>query len=149
VACPFFMPLEKLEDGSWLHPSRLPLGCGWRGYCTAPGHDGEAPGPEELHDFCNLGYAEQCPRIPRERLWDSVRFGARISVAENAGPQRVQVRYVCERQHLPADYGFLEFDPSRSCWTKAHPDSRVQRMAECFVTAYLESGNRRVKAAAS
>jgi hypothetical protein len=77
VACPFFMPVEKLEDGNWLHASRLPLGCGWTGHCTAPGHENAAPSPEELRDFCNLGYAENCGRLPRERAWDSVRFGAR------------------------------------------------------------------------
>jgi hypothetical protein len=77
VACPFFMPVEKLENGAWLHPGRLPLGCGWSGQCTAPGHAGEVPSQEELREFCNLGYAEGCGRLPRERAWDSVRFAAR------------------------------------------------------------------------
>jgi hypothetical protein len=147
VACPFFMPTEKLENGPWLHPSRLPLGCGWSGRCSAPGHEGEIPSAEELQKLCNLGYADRCPRIPRERPWDSVRFGVRIGVAENAG--RVQVRYVCERGHLPAAHGLLEFDPSPPRWIKQHHDTRVQQMAECFVAAYLERRNHRVDAAAS
>ncbi len=140
MACPFFMPMEKLENGSWLHPSRLPLGCGWSGLCTAPGHDGETPSTEELHDFCNLGYAERCSRFPRERLWDSVRFDVRCIFAsgEDSGTQRIQVRYVCEREHLPSDHGFLEFDISQSRWTKRHEDPRLQRMAECFVASYRE-----------
>ena len=58
MACPFFMPTEKLESGSWLHAGRLPLGCGWSGQCMAPGHAGETPSAEELREFCNLGYAE-------------------------------------------------------------------------------------------
>lgn len=151
MSCPFFMPTEKLEDGSWLHPSRLPLGRGWKGNCTAPGHDGETPSAEELHDFCNLGYAQDCPRLPSERLWDSVRFGlCGVVAAENAGSRRIQVRYVCERGHLPADSGFLEFDPSQACWTKRHPDARVQRMAECFVEAHRERKcHREAEAAAS
>jgi hypothetical protein len=145
------MPTEKLENGSWPHPSRLPLGRGWKGNCTAPGHDGETPTAEELHDFCNLGYAQQCPRLPPERIWDSVRFGlCGAMAAENAGSHRIQVRYVCERGHLPADSGFLEFDPSRACWTKRHPDARVQRMAECFVEAHRERKyGREAEAAAS
>ena len=149
MACPFFMPIEKLENGSWPHPSRLPLGCGWSGHCTAPGHDGETPLAEELRDFCNLGYAELCPRLPRERMWDSVRFIVRIDVAavENTAPHCIQVRYVCERKHLPADYGFLEFDSSQARWTKQHPDACVQRMAECFVETYRQRRNYRIAGA--
>ena len=145
------MPIEKLESGLWLHPSRLPLGCGWSGHCTAPGHEGEAPSGKELHDFCNLGYAEQCSRIPLERSWDSVRFGLRsaVAAAENTDSHRIQVRYVCERGHLPADSGFLEFDLSQSRWTKQHPDARVQRMAECFVEAHRERKYRREAEAAA
>ncbi len=152
MACPFFMPKEKLENGSWPHPARLPLGCGWNGYCTAPGHDGETPSEEELRDFCNLGYAERCPRLPRERSWDSVRFDARTFVAAGEDPsvRRIQVRYVCERVHLPEDHGFLEFDLSQSRWTKRHLDSRVQRLAECFLASYCEGAkNRSVEQAAA
>ena len=62
MACPFFMPTHKYEDGTWLHPFRLPLGGGWKGYCTAPGREGEVPSPEQLHHACNLGYARSCGR---------------------------------------------------------------------------------------
>jgi hypothetical protein len=136
------MPIEKFESGAWPHPVRLPLGCGWRGQCSAPGHDGEMPSDEELQDFCNLGYAEKCPRLPRERSCDSVRFGiyasARTSSFENGSARRIQVRFVYERQHLPAGQGVLEFDPAQDCWIAQHPDARVQRMADCFLKAYLE-----------
>jgi hypothetical protein len=142
LACPFFMPIEKLESGTWLHASRLPLGCGWSGHCTAPGHEGEAPSPEELRDFCNLGYAEGCARLPRHRTWDSVRFGARTvgNDARNGSRRRVHVRYVCERGHRPAGHGLLEFDAHEDevrCSTP-HSDGRLQRMAECFLASYLE-----------
>lgn len=131
--------MEKLVNGAWQHPKRLPLGCGWSGRCTAPEHVGETPTTEELREFCNLGYAEKCFRFPRDRSWDSVRFDARtIAGAEKTESQRIRVRYICERGHLPADYGFLEFDPSQAQWTRSHPDSRVQRMAECFLASYLE-----------
>lgn len=139
MACPFFMPIEKLENSVFLHAGRLPLGCGWSGHCTAPGHEGKTPSREELQDFCNLGYAERCGRLPAERAWDSVRFSARTVADGNAsGTERIHVRYVCERKHLPAEHGVLEFEVAAAHWSGSHRDSRVQRMAECYVDAYLE-----------
>jgi len=144
MACPFFMPVEKLENGAWLHAGRLPLGCGWDGHCTAPGHEGEAPSQKELWEFCNLGYAEGCGRLPPERAWDSVRFAARTVCREgkNGTGGRIQVRYVCERGHRPAEDGTLEFDAAAQRWEQRHRDSRVQRMAECFVATYVEKRKR-------
>jgi hypothetical protein len=144
LACPFFMPIEKLENGSWLHAERLPLGCGWSGHCTAPGYEDEAPSQEELREFCNLGYAEGCGRLPRERAWDSVRFGARTAggSGKNEAGIRIKVQYVCERGHRPSDHGMLEFDAAEARWTRAHSDSRVQRMAECFLESYLQKRKR-------
>lgn len=140
MACPFFMPIEKLENGTWLHASRLPLGCGWSGHCTAPTHEGEAPSQEELQDFCNLGYARACPRLPRERLWDAVRFAGQSvgKGGENGSPGRIRVLYICEREHRPVEHGFVEFDMAEAQWLKRHEDSRVQRMAECFLASYME-----------
>jgi hypothetical protein len=137
VACPFFLPIEKLGDAIWLHPSRLPLGCGWSGQCTAPGHEGDVPSRGELHEFCNLGYAERCPRLPRERRWDSVRFGARM-VGEKNSAARIEVRYVCERGHRPAEHGTLEFSATRVRCEQPHRDARVQKLAECFLESFVE-----------
>jgi hypothetical protein len=144
VACPFFMPIEKLENGTWLHASRLPLGCGWSGHCTAPGHEGEVPSQEELQEFCNLGYAQGCGRLPEERAWDTVRFTVRSLSGEgnNATGGCIQVRYVCERAHRPAEHGMLEFDAAGAKWVERHRDRRVQRMAECFVESYIEKRKR-------
>lgn len=152
MACPFFMPTEKFEKGAWAHPARLPLGCGWSGYCTAPGHDGESPSTEQLQQFCNLGYAEGCPRLPRERRWDSVRFGARnATAAPNAGKPSLHIRFVCERAHLPVEHGLLEFDIAAGQWLKQHPEGQVQRLAECFLSSYLPQrrGQETARAAAS
>ena len=151
MACPFFMPMEKLANGAWPHPARLPLGCGWSGQCTAPGHEGEIPSDGEL-ELCNLGYASGCGRLPQQRAWDAVRFAV-VAPAEITGAgagadkhqsgesgsarRTVQVQYVCERAHLPAEHGRLEFDGVESRWLQPHSDARVQKMAECFLAAYL------------
>ena len=144
MACPFFLPIEKLKNGTWLHAGRLPLGCGWSGQCTALGHEGEAPSHAELTEFCNLGYADTCMRLPRERAWDSVRFGARTVNAEanSLTGFRIQVRYICERGHRPAEHGLLLFDPADARWVERHRDDRVQRMAECFLESYFEKRKR-------
>ncbi len=142
VACPFFLPIEKLTGGTWLHAARLPLGCGWSGHCSAPGHEGETPSREELENFCNLGYAEGCRRLPHERPWDSVRFAARTMSNGNGDRFRIQVRYICERGHLPAEHGTLEFDSAARC-KQTHYDHRLQRMAECFIESYLEKMKQR------
>jgi hypothetical protein len=143
VACPFFMPVERLANGIWLHAERLPLGCGWSGHCSAPGHEGEAPSPDELRELCNLGYAEGCVRLPRERVWDSVRFAARMVGGDGKSAGRgIRVRYVCERGHRPAEHGILEYDAVESRWVDRHHDGRVQRMAECFLESFLAKKKR-------
>jgi hypothetical protein len=157
MACPFFMPVEKLENGVWPHPSRLPLGGGWSGRCTAPGHEGEVPAQLALQEFCNLGYAAKCGRLPPHRAWDAVRFavtsGAQIESGQgspsNDGegndldrtrrlPNRiVHLRYVCERDHQPVEDGRLEFDAGGARWVQRHADDRVQKMAECYMESHL------------
>lgn len=137
------MPVEKLEGGAWPHPARLPLGCGWTGHCTAPGHENEIPSLEILETFCNLGYASNCAWVPRERGWDAVRFG--LTAGSTAGGSTsepsslVRICYVCERDHRPAERGELEFDVHHSVWIRRHEDARVQKMAECFLAARLKA----------
>ena len=94
MACPYFMPTTKFENGKWPHRPRLPLGDGWRGLCTAPGAD-LAPSDEELREFCNLGYARNCKRLPDQRRFDAVRF----SVARDRDA-RITIFFVCESDHL-------------------------------------------------
>ncbi len=124
------MPLEIVHDGTWPHPSRLPLGAGWRGTCCA----GEnVPADSHLRDFCNLGYAAGCPHLPRERDWDAVRF----SIA-SASPEQMTLWYVCELRHAPVEHGKLIFDLSGRTWLRAHSDPRVQRLAESYLRAYRD-----------
>jgi hypothetical protein len=142
------MPVEKLEGGTWPHPSRLPLGCGWRGHCTAPGHEGQVPSQDILQALCNLGYASSCSWAPRERAWDAVRFavaaptqkdGRRASASNpDQAPPTIRLICVCERDHRPAERGDLEFDLPRSTWLRRHDDARLQKMAECFLESFLK-----------
>jgi hypothetical protein len=133
VACPFFVPISKSEDIAWLHSSRLPLGAGWDGQCAAPGHEGVIPNHNELKDFCNMGYAASCSRLPAQRRWDAVRF----SVSRDQG-SRLELWFVCELAHRPAGHGTLEYDVTRECWTTAHPEPRIQTMADCYLKSYLQ-----------
>ncbi len=146
MACPYFMPLQKLETGNWPHPARLPLGSGWSGHCTAPGHVGELPSQDVLESFCNLGYASNCAWTPSGRLWDAVRFAvssplaARLTEKDraNAPAQVLTLSYVCEREHRPVCNGELEFDLVAAKWSRSHEDPRIQKMAECFLESYLK-----------
>jgi hypothetical protein len=132
VACPYFMPTERSIEGAWIHPARLPLGSGWEGHCTAPGHEGVTPEPERLQQECSMGYASSCPRLPADRASDAVRFSV---ASENEA--RVLVTYACERNHLPAAHGNLEFRlHDRQC-ANSHSDPRIQKMAECFLESWL------------
>lgn len=132
MACPYFFPTAKFEAIAWPHRARLPLGDGWQGRCTVPGHETFVPGPDELAQFCNLGYARACPQLPPERLWDAVRF----SVARDKDGL-VTLLYVCERDYRPAAHGALDYDSSLARWRVAHPDARIQKMAECYLECYL------------
>jgi len=132
VACPFFMPDSRF-DSDWPFPHRLPLGTGWAGVCTAPGHEGVRPREEELKSGCNLGYAKTCDRLPAERHADAVRF---VLGEERDGI--VHVLFVCERAYLPASHGELLYVKASGTWLQEHDNACVQRMAECYVQAKME-----------
>src|SRR5215467_9610193 len=102
------MPVEKIENGNWPHPGRLPLGCGWSGHCTAPGHEEKTPTQDVLEAFCNLGYATGCQWAPEQRTCDSVRFavlappGSKSKKDVSDLPASLlHLTYVSERDHLP------------------------------------------------
>jgi hypothetical protein len=132
MACPFFMPTAKRDDGGWKHPGRLPLGSGWHGHCFAPGREGSEPTAEEVRELCNLGYASRCPRLPKTRAADAVRF----SITRDRGDQ-LTVCFVYELGHCPAGYGTLRYNISLGKWMSPHPEPCVQKMAECYLQSYL------------
>ena len=130
MACPYFVPREILNDGSWPHPSRLPLGAGWTGLCRASGPE-QAPPDAHIREFCNLGYATACPRLPAQRDWDAVRFSvARIS------SEQVAICFVCELAHAPIEHGKLTFDLASETWLNPYSDPRVQMLANSYLEAY-------------
>ena len=104
LACPFFVPREIVNDGSWQHPSRLPLGAGWKGSCCAGGEE-MTPGEALIRENCNLGYAAACPHLPRQRDWDAVRFSVAV-----AGEEEITLRFTCEIDHAPVTHGTLTYE---------------------------------------
>ena len=132
MGCPFFLPTERFEAITARHRARLPLGDGWAGICTAPGHENTQPDSACLSECCNLGYAKTCPWLPSERSWDAIR----LSIAEDGG-RTIHLLYVCERDHRPRAHGTLEFDTQLNRWRCPHPDERIQRMAECYLEGYF------------
>lgn len=99
----------------------------------APGQNGVHPTADELTSACNLGYAQECGRLPAQRNADAVRFAL--------GEERdgiLRVLFVCERAYLPAGHGELLYQKAQNAWLKPHEDPCIQRMAECYVEAQLE-----------
>jgi hypothetical protein len=133
MACPYFIPTERFSDGAWPHRTRLPLGDGWRGLCTARCNQEIVPSDDQLLQFCNLGYAAQCQQLPAHRRFDAVRF----CVARDR-EARIEVCYVLEAGHRPGAHGVLEYDAAAGRWAAAHPDPRIQAMAACYLESYFE-----------
>src|SRR5262245_54382050 len=88
------MPIERLDDGLWLHAPRLPLGGTYRGTCHArPGE-----GVEEHREFCSWGYARgRCDRFPADSKADAVRFS-------KTGEGLI---YILERDCAPVEHGIV------------------------------------------
>lgn len=132
MACPFFFPTQRASEIPWNFPTRLPLGAGFCGTCKASGVE-IVPNDAELREFCNLGYAGPCSRMPADRRADCVRF----AVARDHGA-RILLHFVLERNHVPVEWGMLEFDATARRWNSAVHDPVLQRQAESYVSIYLE-----------
>ena len=133
MACPFFYATNPAEPRGPGHP-QMPLGDLYEGECRAA-PEGYHPGPEELRNLCNLGYARtSCPRFPAGAGPDAVRF----SVASDA-QETFQIRYVEEREHRPFAHGCLEYHVGLKKFVPPHADPLVNRLAEAYAEAYLRS----------
>ena len=115
---------------------RLPLGAAWRGACSASEHEPSIADLKEL-ESCNLGYANSCPRLPKDRKCDAVRF----VVVSNSG-EEISLQFVLEQNYAPAGNGILTFNSRSRVWTASHPEARIQKKAECFLQAYTERTHR-------
>ncbi len=138
MACPYFFPTEKNFDIAWAFPRRLPLGAGFSGQCMAGGIQSK-PTQAELKEFCNLGYARRCPKLPANRQADSVRFS--MAATNATSNDRLRVYYSCEQNHAPVEHGVLEYDCQTRSWQATHPNACIQRQAECYLGAFLERRN--------
>lgn len=138
MACPYFFPTERIALG-WAFPARLPLGAGFTGTCHA-GAEEIIPSEAELREFCNLGYASGCDRMPAGRCADGLRF----AVANDEG-SRIVLHYVCEREHEPMEYGRLEYDCGTQQWSAPLRDPCLLRQAECYVAVHLERRPRKAE----
>lgn len=132
MACPFFFPTQRTSDIHWNFPARLPLGAGFCGTCKASS-DELVPSDTELRDFCNLGYAAQCAKLPADRPADCVRF----SIADDQGT-RILLHFVLERDHAPVEWGKLEFDVAAQRWFSSLANGLLQRQAESYLSVYME-----------
>lgn len=103
MACPYFEPLEPLDDAGG-KAAMLPLGGVWSGACRAAGGEAWRAPDAASRLVCNFGYARgRCGRFPDGAGPDAVRF----SIA--ASPDgALAVRYAIERDHLPHSHGTLE-----------------------------------------
>ncbi len=142
VACPYFRPESRSELELWQHRARLPLGDGYCGTCTAPGHEGYSPSNDELKSACNLGYAKGCTRLPSDPIADAVRF---CLVKDDT--RLVTISYVREREHLPVDNGVLVFDVDESSFGP-EASTHVSHLAKAYVSAYLRRVPRKIAAEA-
>lgn len=131
MACPFFYPTIRHDAELWQHRRRLSLGDGFRGQCTAPGHEGTKPDDNALGQCCNLGYAN-CSRLPQEREADAAHF----SVASDAGGV-ISLHWVLVKNHAAVGFGRLEYERASETWRSTHSNLNIQRMAEVYLESYL------------
>ena len=131
MACPYFFPTARLDNGSWVIPPRVPLGDAYAGECRAM-PEGFQPGESHLRNFCNVGYGRgACVHFPRDAGGDAIRFHLR-----EESSALIRIQYVVEKECWPAGGAALEYSiVSREIQGSADPI--VARQAAVFVESYL------------
>ena len=165
MACPFFRPSHRLDQGGWDRPPRLPLGDPYSGVCVAhpaepfaapdeltrtPGAEEEASFPvgmevragpvrvseETQRELCNCGYARgKCQQFPEDGVGDAVRF----SITGVTGGL-VKLVYVVEKNHAPIEHGPLEYIDGQFLNGKTGEiplGETLTAQARAFVESYL------------
>jgi len=124
-----------------LHAGALPLGCGWTGHCTAPGHENAVHRRRNCGTFATWATPKAVSGFRRAGVGFGTVRGADVpGDKKNFTGGHIQIRYVCERDHRPVEHGTLKFDAVAENWLLRHSDDRVQRMAECFMATYVRRG---------
>lgn len=136
MSCPYFYPVERLDEGLWAVPHRLPLLDAWRGECRAS--DSAGPAEDDVTRLgCNAGYARgKCSRFPEGARIDAVRF----HVAAESGDE-LRLQYILEEAGWPREQGEMRFSRAAHAFTESPVDDIMSRQALVFMEGYL----RRVK----
>jgi hypothetical protein len=131
MPCPYFYPVERLDEALWAVPPRLPLLDAYRGECRAAAAP-QRPADDIMRGVCNSGYGRgKCPNFPPEARADAVRF----HVAEDG--ETVRLQYLLEKECRPVDHGELQYSVMEQCFASAAVDGIVARQAAVFVDSYL------------
>jgi hypothetical protein len=132
MACPCFLPLERMPQATGKKIAPMPLGDCWSGVCRSVPEGEWLPDPHTLQQFCNFGYARaKCGRVPADKA-DAVRF----TISQDR-EGLVRIYWVIEKDHLPLDHGPLEYSRGAADFQTAHPDACVARQAQAYVSSYL------------
>jgi hypothetical protein len=137
VACPYFLPQGELPTGLWVHEPRRPLGKAYSGACCSRRDERLQPAAPHQEALCNYGYARgACEHFPADSPADAVRFSA----TQEDG-SRLRLVYVLEKDHVPAQFGMLEYDVPAGALLTPPPDPLLARQAEAFARSYLGAAN--------
>ncbi len=132
MACPYFYPIEAMDEKRWLRPPRLPLGDPYAGICKARAEP-HVPGESAMRDLCNQGYARgACGEFPNENGPDAVRFG----IARDSGGI-VRIAFILEGDHLPYGQGAVEYSRELGRLINAPEEEIRRKQAEAYLGSYL------------
>ena len=148
MACPYFMPVAKLENGA----GRIPPGCPsdvvgadiarhpatkdscLTGQCSNPSATSDTPVAALVARRTRRGMRsgsrfQRPPISTREKSLQDVLMSRSVRFASST---------FASARHLPVSHGELEFDLLQASWLHKHDDLRMQKMAECFLESYLK-----------
>jgi len=140
MACPYFLPVERVPQATGKRMPPAPLGDTWSGMCHAAQGDWH-PDPQTVQQLCNFGYARaRCARVPPDGP-DSARFAVS---SDHDG--LIRISWVMEKDHLPFAHGQLEYAPDGGPAGAGHPDACLARQAQAYVSSYLHRKGLAVRA---
>ncbi|MEP7352491.1 MAG: hypothetical protein ABI824_04585 [Acidobacteriota bacterium] len=113
MPCPYFSPERILESETWLVPPRFPLGSAYQGTCLVVASVPFVPALDHQERVCNFGYPTTstagCERFPSDAPADAVRFAWASQVGSRRKSDLVQIVYILEKEHTPAEHGVLDY----------------------------------------